>query len=58
MLCGLQVQEAKARKKKRAMKLLEKVKRQAQGIADSAELSETGKARAIARLSKKAQQGE
>lgn len=50
------VQEAQARKKKRALRVLEKVKRQAQGIADSSELSEAGKAKAIARLSKKARQ--
>ncbi|KAL8276037.1 hypothetical protein Esti_000031 [Eimeria stiedai] len=51
-----EVQEAKARKKKRALRVLEKVKQQAQGIADSAELSEGGKAKAIARLSRKARQ--
>ncbi|KAL8427656.1 hypothetical protein Efla_007075 [Eimeria flavescens] len=50
------LQEAKARKKKRALRVLEKMKKQAQGIADSSELSEAGKAKAIARLSKKAQQ--
>ncbi|OEH76315.1 FTSJ-like methyltransferase domain-containing protein [Cyclospora cayetanensis] len=50
------VREAAARKKKRAQRILEKMKRQAQGIANSAELSEAGKAKAIARLSKKARQ--
>eukprot|EP00070_Physeter_catodon_P036850 XP_028343744.1 putative rRNA methyltransferase [Physeter catodon] len=52
--CGLQVQEARARKQLRERRQLQKVKSQAVAIAESAEFTDAGKARAIEKIARKA----
>ncbi len=49
---ALQVAEARARKKMRAVKKMDKIKKTAQSIAESNELDDMSKARAIARAYK------
>ena len=48
----VQVAEARARKKMRAVKKMDKIKKTAQSIAESNELDDMSKARAIARAYK------
>lgn len=53
----LQVQEARARKKLREKRRLQKVKSQAAAVAESTEFTESAKARAIEKIARKARRG-